>query len=441
MKRILIKNLYNLKNKAMLFFLIVYITLMIGITFTSGFKYYFSMSLVLFSFLLFYYLLVKINFFSRINSLEIKSLDSSKLNFLLFGVCIFIFILDLIYLGGPPILQSFNVKTVKEFTEIRGNIHKDSPLFMIYLSGFNIKALLPFALFHFLYLKKKNMYIILLILASFYAFSMMQKSFIVSVLLPSLIFCLVYKKYTQLIILFGVIVTVIFSLTIMLNHFVDKEELVEEINLKKQVLIQDKIIADSLNKLKNIKDPKFLKETTSLDEEIVIEQENKFSFITRIVSGLGRRVFIVPGSTVNEWFETVPSKKPFLKGDGYPFLAKLRGRTYIDYSKVLFPILKPDYAARGLKGTVNVASFVREYADFGQIGLVLGGMLIAFFMYFVDVIFNDYPVHFLALNLFPIFLISSSSVLTIFFSGGWALLILLFLVFKKQYNSIDYVRN
>jgi hypothetical protein len=341
-------------------------------------------------------------------------------------------------LGGPPILQTFNVKTVKEFTEIRGNIHKDSPLFIVYLSGFNIKALLPFALFHFLYLKKKNMYIILLVLASFYAFSMMQKSFIVSVLLPSLIFCLIYKRYTQLIILFGVIVSVIFSLTIMLNHFVDKEELVEEINLKKQVLIQDKLIADSLNKSKHS-----LKEieTATLDDEIVIEQENKFSFISRIVSGLGRRVFIVPGSTVNEWFETVPSKKPFLKGDGYPFLAKLRGRTYVDYSKVLFPILKPDYAARGLKGTVNVASFVREYADFGQIGLVLGGMLIAFFMYFVDVIFNDYPVHFLALNLFPIFLISSSSVLTIFFSGGWALLIFLFLVFKKQYNSIDYVRN
>jgi hypothetical protein len=110
-------------------------------------------------------------------------------------------------------------------------------------------------------------------------------------------------------------------------------------------------------------------------------------------------------------------------------------RKYIDYSKELYPILKPNYAKKGLSGTVNVASFVREYSNFGYLGLFLGGAIIALVLVFIDKIFLGYENFYYSINLFPIFLFSSSSILTILFSGGWFVFILLFFIFCKSYNQ------
>ena len=94
---------------------------------------------------------------------------------------------------------------------------------------------------------------------------------------------------------------------------------------------------------------------------------------------------------------------------------KLYSFKYIDYSKELYPILKPNYAKKGLSGTVNVASFVREYSNFGYLGLVLGGALIALVLVFIDKMFLGYENFYYSINLFPIFLFSSSSILTILY--------------------------
>ena len=162
---------------------------------------------------------------------------------------------------------------------------------------------------------------------------------------------------------------------------------------------------------------------------------NQPPFLFKLSKGLIKRVVIVPGETISQWFIVIPEKKPYLYGDGYPFIAKLRARKYIDYSKELYPILKPDYAKKGLSGTVNVASFVREYSNFGYLGLFLGGALIALVLVFIDKMFLGYENFYYSINLFPIFLFSSSSILTILFSGGWFLFILLFFIFCKSYNQ------
>jgi hypothetical protein len=41
----------------------------------------------------------------------------------------------------------------------------------------------------------------------------------------------------------------------------------------------------------------------------------------------------------------------------------------------------------------------------------------------------------LTLNLFPIFLLSSGSLTTILFSGGWGLVMVLFWIFKKEFDE------
>jgi len=41
----------------------------------------------------------------------------------------------------------------------------------------------------------------------------------------------------------------------------------------------------------------------------------------------------------------------------------------------------------------------------------------------------------LTLNLFPIFLLSSGSLTTILFSGGWGIVMVLFWLFKKEFDE------
>lgn len=393
MKKAFLNFIHQSGQKSFFLFLVVFLILLIGVTATSGFRHYDKLGLVLLSFMGTYLFLSKKNLFQKVHSDTTNFISANTLNILLFASCIILFVLDFVYLGGPPILKSFDLDTVKEFTELRGKIHQDSPTIITYLSGFNMKGLLPFALFHFLYTRKSVFYYTLLIVASFYAFSMMQKSFIISVLLPVVIYSIYSKKYGQLALLTAVLLTVIYSLTVMLNRLIDNEK----------------------------------------PEEIKSQIHEPFA--VRISKALGERVFITPGYTVSRWFEIIPAQKPYLMGDGYPFWAKMRGRKYIDYSRELFPIMKPEYAFRGLKGSVNVASFVREYSNFGYYGLILGGLMLGVFMLFLDRLFIGFPIPFISLNLFPILLISSTSILTILFSGGWFLILLLFFLFKKQYES------
>ena len=395
MKKLINHFIYLNAHKGFFALLFVYAILLFGVIYTSGYRHLDKMGIVLASIVLIYLMLGKFVKTDRIQRLNFSFLNERKLNTILFLTCIIIFVFDMLILDGPPVLKTIGMKTVKEFTELRNGIHADSPTIMVYLSGFNIKGLLPFAIFHFLYKKNKTFSIVLILIASFYAFSMMQKSFIIAVLLPAIIYSIFTKKYLQLSALSATIVAVVLSLTFMLNNLIEEEN------------IQEKG-----------------KVTTDLP------------LIVRVFVGLSERIFVTPGLTVKEWFEIVPKQKPYLMGDGYPFLAKLRGREYRDYSKELFEIVKPEFAKQGLKGTVNVASFVREYADFGYLGLFLGGAILSFLIFFVDRLFIGYPIQFLSLNLFPILLVSSSSILTILFSGGWALILLLFLVYKKQYKTI-----
>ena len=74
---------------------------------------------------------------------------------------------------------------------------------------------------------------------------------------------------------------------------------------------------------------------------------------------------------VSQWFQKIPKNKPFLHENGYGFICKIKGIKHVEYSKVLYPIIRPKYAARGLKGSVNTASFMYEYSNFGNTGLVL----------------------------------------------------------------------
>lgn len=390
--------IFNSNQKSFYFFLLVFFLLSIGVYQNSSTKHFDKLAIVLSSFIFVYLIsskFIKDKYLDFIKFFNVKGLflDIKFLNLFLLIISITLIILDMVVLGGPPIVKALSSSNLKSFCDIRENIHTDSSKIFVYLSSINIKAILPFTLFHFIVLNKKKIFIPLILLAGLYGFSMMQKSFMFSVFFPAISYTLIQKKWLLSISLSSIILIGVFSLTVLLNKYIDDEE------------------------------------------KIVKVPSNQPPFLFKLSKGLIKRVVIVPGETISQWFNVIPEKKPYLYGDGYPFIAKLRARKYIDYSKELYPILKPDYAKKGLSGTVNVASFVREYSNFGYLGLFLGGALIALVLVFIDKMFLGYENFYYSINLFPIFLFSSSSILTILFSGGWFVFILLFFIFCKSYNQ------
>ena len=101
----------------------------------------------------------------------------------------------MVVLGGPPIVKALSSSNLKSFCDLRENIHTDSSKIFVYLSSVNIKAILPFTLFHFIVLNKKKIFIPLILLAGLYGFSMMQKSFMFSVFFPAISYTLIQKKW------------------------------------------------------------------------------------------------------------------------------------------------------------------------------------------------------------------------------------------------------
>lgn len=384
---------------------VVFIILLNGVIETSGSKYVFNMFLFFIPLVLFYFGFTyfarnkKFKVFSSLNNITNLLPDYSYL--ILTGICVFLVVGHLIHIGGSPGAKGLAVMDTKGIVELRRNITSEASSLWNYLSSFNIKAILPFSLLLLAFKKKKLLFGILIAIGALYAFSLMQKSYILTVLFPIILLTLFYKKYLQSIGLFLICGIVIISL----------------------VYIQNPQMRGGVDNVTKI-------EISPKDRV-----DSDHPYFIRVLLGLKHRILVVPGEMVAKWFQEIPKNKPFLYENGYGFICKIKGIKHIEYSKVLYPIIRPKYAEKGLKGSVNTASFMYEYSNFGRTGLILSALLLGFLLCFIELIFGSNMLLKTSLNLFPIFMLSSGALTTALFSGGWGLIIILYYIFTKDFKT------
>jgi hypothetical protein len=400
-----IKHILSTHTILLLYFL-VFCLLLNGIVSSTGGKHIDEMLLffgvLVVSYVCFFIISKKINL--DVNKIGfLNKIQLGKMAFITLPIISICFILiHFIYLGGSPALDSLNHFLVSEVAGIRRSITSDSHGIINYMASFNLKAIIPFSLLFLLIKNKKRLYWILYVLACFYAFSLMQKSYIITLSIPIIIYALARRKYLligkYIIVITGIIVSLVF-----------------------------------------VANPQFrggTNDSVSIVEDVPVKTEvNPPPYIIRVFRGLSKRVLFVPGKTVGDWFENIPSKKPFLNGTGYRFYAKLSGKEYHNYAQELYPILYPKHVEKGFHGNVNVASFMYDYSNFGKSGLVLAGIILALIFVFIESLFENNILLKICLNAFPIFMLSSSALTILLFSGGWGLMIILFFLFKKHLNS------
>ena len=375
---------------------VVFLLLLFGNFFMFGGSHIWPLLLFLTSFFVTYLLA-----YQKLNK---RSIPDSKLNFqvLIFPLIILslaIAGIHLIIMGGSPAFESLDMLKTSEVNMHRKEIGIRANSIWRYLSSMNIKAFLPFTLL-LLLITNRKMYWVVFFVGLFYTFSLMQKSHILSFLMPVLLYSLFTKKW-----LFSLKYIASIALVIVGLVFVSNPPLRNGVNDLKEAPIK----------------------------QVHVQKE---STLQKISSSLLKRIFITPGEMVGNWFEIIPESKPFLKGKGYKSYCKITGQEYQDYNLELYPILYPDYAKKGIQGSVNAAHFMRGYSNFGNLGLILSAVFLAVVFLVLNLIFKNTTIEMrLTLNLFPIFLLSSGSLTTILFSGGWGIVMILFWCFKKEFDE------
>lgn len=378
----------------------IFAVLIYGVIRTSGTVYLKELSIVYSCFLVTYcigfYTLIKNKFDITFN---FKSINLNKWISILPITSIVLILLHLLYLGDLHAISALKLKTITEVVQLRRSITAESNILVNYIASFNIKGLLPFTLLALLILKKKKLYWILFALGSFYVFCLMQKSFIIVLLAPAFIYSLLKLKWLYLIKYCTVITTVMFSLVLIQNPEISKSEAISE-------------------------------ELVTTNSEAKNQKSN--GKLKTIIIGLEKRILIVPGKTITGWFKHIPKDLPYQNGSGYRFAKFITQKEYSNYAKELYPLMYPTYAARGLQGNVNVASFMYDYANFGWKGFIISGISIGLLFVFIEWLFMDRFVLKLSINTIPVLLLSSQAITTALFSGGWGLMLLLYFLFRKK---------
>ncbi len=379
----LVKN-----HTLILIYHLVFSVLLLGVFLKSGTSFLFYMGVFYIS-LIGSYILISFTIPNKkINvTFNIKLIKVPLFSLL---TCVSLILIHFIYLNDLPIIRAIFFNQNIDIINLRQNISENSNSLINYLMSFNVKSFIPLTLLY-LHIKNKNkFYWLLYILSVLYVFNLMHKSYIIIIHGPIILYCLIQKRYIYILKYALVSSFIIVSLTHKLNQDISKKNYFRYENIEK----------------------------------------------TSIWNGLLKRILVVPGATVSGWFENVPKNLPFLYGKGYGFFCKIKGEKHIKYSKELYSLIYPNYSKKGLKGNVNVASFMYDYVNFGLLGLVLSGVLLSVVFTILEKLFIEDLIMKLVINIVPVLILSSQAFTTLLFSGGWALSVILYFCFiKPTFNN------
>jgi len=330
----------------------------------------------------------------------------NKISNTLFILLAFFICLHYWELKGIPVIQAWFSNDYNEIVSIRRSITADHSSFWNYMMSFSLKGIIPFYLLYLYITKKKKLFLIFLVLGSLYSISFIQKSFVITIFTPLIIYSALNKKWLATI---GSVFIVFFSLWFL-------------------VTATNPILKDHIEP---ITDYPITDHSNFVSKKPIDEGEKSIIISNTLI----RRVFYVPGMIVSEWFRIVPKEKPFLNGNGYRFLTPFTGGAFTDYRLILYPYIYPNYYYRGYKGSVNTASFVYDYANFGKAGLIAAGILLALIFNSLEFLFGNNTKMKLSINSFSLVMLSSGSLFTILFSGSWGLMVLLYLIYRNQFET------
>jgi len=320
-----------------------------------------------------------------------------------------------ISLGGIPIVDALLTDNYLTAGLIRDGITREQNVFFNYMPTFIIKVFAPFLVIYCIDKRRWKLGIFVLLFGSFYAISLMQKSYPLYVTAPPALFALLTWRPVKAVFSGAVGVAAVVALVMATNpalrtaHVTPNETKIVEPAAAPPVAEH--------HPLEMVASPTQALKAAAPD----------------IIDSLAVRVVVSPGMVVSQWFDVFPSVLPFNGLCGYRFLAPLAGCAHVENAKNVWLHYNPDLIALGYQGSMGAAHFMEEYANFGAAGLAISALLLVGVLAVVSVLSAHVGLAgMVALNFAFIMALSSTGLHTTLLSGGWALMLLCSMLWRPS---------
>jgi len=334
-------------------------------------------------------------------------------NGLLAASAVFI-VLHFAYLGQVPVFAGIRSDDYYDIMRIRQSVFYEASALFRYVPNLLVKSVLPFLLLYYSVTGRRRLFWLTVVLGTFYGLSLLNKMFVVILFAPLILhLCFSGRLYTAA----RMMLIPIAALALLV--FVQNPQIRPETWTPR-----DKATASG--------------KPLVVEGYVSRKQTESASYpALQFIETIYLRVFIVPGEVVTAWFNNIPANLPFADGCGYRLVAAVRGCEFRFYPSLVHDIENPRLVKEGVHGTMTAASFMEDYANFGAKGLVLSGVLLAFVLSLIARLFAGNWRWALILNFIPISMMLELPLTTVMLTGGWALTLLLYYVFRARLKEAD----
>lgn len=307
--------------------------------------------------------------------------------------------------GYIPVVKMYFTADYMLASKLRYEFFASLPAWLRYAGEYYIKGIVPLWLI-FSYVDRRKLFPAVFIAAAAFSFAIVNKSYIIIVFAPLMIFWLFKRRWIAAALLFG---------------FIGALLVLSVIVQQKSTLLAgpaSESYSDTLPASKELTAPSPSKADDADFKELSI------AFAWKPIEAIWVRSFSAIGAIEAQWLETYPSDVPFERGCGYSWASKVVGCEFVNTANKIWKKYYPDLDARGLNGTVTAADYVQAYANFGLVGIVGSAFAIGIILVLLNAVFPD-PAIRVALNLVPLMLTFESVLTTLLNSSGWGLTIAL----------------
>lgn len=315
-------------------------------------------------------------------------------------------------IGYIPIVTALRSSSDIGVSLVRQAGYFDLPPLMRYASDYCVKAVGPALLLITYYLRSRLFWVVLLI-GGFYSMALFARVLPMILLAPLLVHMLLSRRWFQAAAVVCLLALMVGALTSVASIAI-REDLRE--TATEAIVLSDE--ARSVGKgyqAAPAKPPK-------------VEQDWRR---TSALYALYERALIVPGQVLDQWFYYYDRNDRREHGCGYRVLARLLGCDYVHIPTKLYTVFYQDNIAQGMKGSLNAASFMTDFANWGYAGLAASALMAGLLFALVSLVYSDHPLA-LSMNLPLIVVAMESNLMTAINSGGgWLAMTLLFILFSR----------
>lgn len=332
--------------------------------------------------------------------------------------------LHMTMLEDIPILKALSSDSERGISVIRQEGYFGLPVWLRYASDYSLKGLGP-ALLLISYYYRTRIFWWVLAAGILYSMALFVRVLPIILLMPLMFYMLLQRRWLHLALVGLLLWGMVFTATSVSAPGI-RETLIPE-RAKEIVSARDVAAAKSYEAFTPLKASKDLE---VMEEDAVSEPKSWRS--SSAVYALLERVLFVPGQVMDQWFYFYREPDMWEGGCGYRVIAAILGCKYVPIPTKLYQAFYEDNVRGGMQGSLNAASFMTEYANFGPYGLLLSALLSAVIFCLAGLIYRDHELA-LPVNI-PLILISmETSIVTALNSGaGWVVMTVLFLFFFRR---------